>query len=176
MTTKKPVLMAAGHPDNFQTPPYALDSLLPYLKQNWRIWEPACGKGNILRGLHEKGFSCTGTDITQGNRDFLNFTVSGGFDCIITNPPFSLKEQFLARCYALDKPFALLLPISTFDSKARRRLFHKNGIQLIMPDRRISFETPNGNGSSAWFYTCWFCWGLNLPSQIVFDGIEDELL
>ena len=38
------------------------------------------------------------------------------FDCIITNPPFSLKQEFLQRCYELGKPFALLLPLTTFES------------------------------------------------------------
>ena len=50
------------------------------------------------------------------------------FNCIITNPPFSIKEKFLARCYQLGKPFALLMPITTFDSRERRKLFHRHGM------------------------------------------------
>jgi hypothetical protein len=52
------------------------------------------------------------------------------------------------------------MPITTFDSRARRKLFHRNGVQIVLPDGRINFETPNGKGSSAWFYTAWFWpWG-----------------
>ena len=38
-----------GSPDDFQTPPYALDPLLPFLKRDWVVWECACGKGNLVR-------------------------------------------------------------------------------------------------------------------------------
>src|SRR5574344_195369 len=38
-----------GSSDDFQTPPIALKPLLPYLKSDWRIWECACGNGNLVR-------------------------------------------------------------------------------------------------------------------------------
>lgn len=172
--SRKPKLLEAGHPDNFQTPATALDCLVPYLRQAWMVWEPACGKGNLVSGLEERGFSCIGTDL-NGGVNFLEAD-AGQYDCIVTNPPFSIKEKFLARCYALAKPFALLLPITTFDSAARRKLFHIHGVQVVMPNGRVNFETPNGAGSSSWFYTAWFTWGLDLPSQIVFAGLSDNLL
>jgi hypothetical protein len=146
--SKKPKLLAAGHPDNFQTPASALDCLIPYLDLTWRIWEPASGKGNLVEGLFERGFIAHGSDILDG-ANFLSDPPPIQFNCVVTNPPFSIKEKFLARCYELGKPFALLMPITTFDSHERRKLFHRHGIQLILPDGRINFETPNGKGSSA---------------------------
>jgi hypothetical protein len=68
--SKKPKLLAAGHPDNFQTPASALDCLLPHLKAGWTIWEPACGKGNLVRGLQAHGFKVKGTDKAIDGRDF----------------------------------------------------------------------------------------------------------
>ena len=47
--TRKPKLLAPGHPDNFQTPAHALEPLLPYLDPKWLIWEPSCSKGNLVR-------------------------------------------------------------------------------------------------------------------------------
>lgn len=174
--SKKPKLLEAGHPDNFQTPGSALNCLLPHIPKLWRVWEPACGKGNLAKELIDKGYYTTATDIMTGE-DFMDFTLGmEEWDCIITNPPFSIKEKFLARCYELEKPFALLMPITTFDSRVRRRLFHKHGIQLILPNGRISFETPNGKGSSSWFYTAWFVHGIALPSQLNFHGMEETLL
>lgn len=179
--SKKPKLLAAGHPDNFQTPGSALDPLLPFLKKEWAIWEPSCGNGNLVRGLKERGFRAYGSDIAAGT-DFLETPLPDGCDAIITNPPFSLKHKFLARCYELGKPFALLLPATVFDSHERRRLFHERGVQIIFPNGRINFETPNhdqrvkeGKKSSAWFYSIWVTWGLNLPSQLVFTGFDDQL-
>jgi len=179
--SKKPKLLEAGHADNFQTPPSALDCLLPYLRREWRIWEPACGKGNLVRAFHDNGFRVTGTDIDSGSDyDFLNIPLGSDFslmcDAIITNPPFSVKEKFLSRCYDWQMPFALLMPITTFDSRERRKLFSRHGVQIILPNGRINFETPNGKGSSSWFYTAWFTHGLNLPKQLNFHGLEMELV
>jgi hypothetical protein len=181
MKSRKPKLLAAGHPDNFQTPASALDPLLPYLKKDWTIWEPACGKGNLVGSLiHDHGYTCIGTDLIAG-ADFLTYRPFSPFDCILTNPPFSKKHQFLARCYELGKPFALLLPATVFDSHERRRLFHERGVEIVFPNSRINFETPNhdarlrdGKKSSAWFYSIWVTWGLNLPSQLVFAGFDDR--
>lgn len=171
----QPKLMKAGSADNFQTDPVALDCLAPYLKKEWLIWESAMGNGNLLVGLHKKGFNSHGSDIIDGF-DFLK-TTPDNFDCIVTNPPYSIKEQFLARCYELGKPFALLMPITTFDSIARRMMFQQYGLQVIFPRRRINFETPNheenvqaGKKTSAWFYTAWFCHGLDTAGrELVFD-------
>ena len=175
--SKKPKLLEAGHPDNFQTPASALDCLIPHLKKDWIIWEPACGKGNLVAGLRDNGFGVRPTDIMHGdNEDFLTCHVSPYFDSIVTNPPFSIKEKFLARSYEIGKPFALLMPITTFDSRERRKLFARHGIQLVLPNGRINFETPNGKGSSSWFYTAWFCWKFNLPHQLNFHGLESDLL
>ena len=58
------------------------------------------------------------------------------FDVIVTNPAFSLKDEFLARCYELKKPFALLLPLTVFNSVKRQRLFHENGVEILFMPRR----------------------------------------
>ena len=57
-----------------------------------------------------------------------------------------------------------------------RRLFHREGSGSILPNGRVNFETPNGKGSSSWFYTAWFTNGLNLPSRLNFHGMEFELV
>jgi hypothetical protein len=175
--SRRPKLLEAGHPDNFQTPASALDCLLPHLQRDWTIWEPACGKGNLANGLRAHGFDVRETDINRDeDEDFLRLNPSFHWDAIITNPPFSIKEKFLARCYQLGKPFALLMPITTFDSAKRRSLFHRHGVQVILPNGRVNFETPNGAGSSSWFYTAFFTNGLNLPAQLNFHGVEAGLV
>jgi hypothetical protein len=59
-------------------------------------------------------------------------------------------------------------PIAALESKKRQALYAKYGLQLIIPDKRIDFETPTGEGSSAWFATAWYTWGLNLPHDLMF--------
>lgn len=174
----------AGSPDNFQTDPAALDCLLPFIPKKvegpfnsfrpYKIWEPACGNGNLTKAFSERGYDWVGTDILTGC-DFMEGAPPVEWDCIITNPPFSIKEKFLGRCYNLGKPFALLLPISVFDSVERRSLFKQFHTEFIFPPRRINFETPNheanqaaGKKTSAWFYSIWVCYGLNIGRQLTF--------
>ena len=160
--------------DDFQTPPEALKPLLPYLKKDWIIWECAAGKGNLEKGLKKVGFSkIKATDILQG-WDFLNWSPMY-FDCIITNPPFSLKQEFLERCYQLKKPFALLLPLTTFETQKRQRLFKKYGLEVIFLPNRINFETPSGKGTGSWFATAWFTNWLNIGKQFIFAEKQKEL-
>lgn len=164
--------MKQGSTDDFQTPDYALNILIPYLKKEWTIWECACGNGNLVKGLEKRGFQVIGSDIVNGV-DFITSTV-GSFDCIVTNPPYSLKDKFLERCYCLEKPFALLIPLTSLEGQSRQNLFRKHGLQLIIPNRRIDFYTPSGKNSSSWFQSAWFTSGLNLINDINFVEITDK--
>src|SRR3990167_10448344 len=150
-----------GRSDEFQTPKEALDPLLPYLKKGWVIWECAWGKGSLAEGLRGKGFKVTGIL----NTDFL-FCNLTNVDCLITNPPYSKKYEFLKKAYELGKPFAFLLPITALEGKKRGELYRKYGIQLIIPNKRINFITPSGRGSGSWFQVAWFCYKLNLPNDL----------
>jgi hypothetical protein len=97
-----------------------------------------------------------GTDFLTSNRD--------DFDCIITNPPFSLKDKWLQKCYSYEKPFALLLPITALEGKFRHKLYKKYGIQVILFDGRVQYRKNIG----CWFASAWFCYKLNLPKDINF--------
>lgn len=154
-----------GEGDDFQTPPYAIWPLLDYINIYWNIWEPACGKGNIVKFFREWGYKCEGTDILNG-RDFLKDRPLLNYDVIITNPPYSLKTEFIARCYELEKPFALLLPYTALESPERQKYYKERDPQLILMDTRVKFETPSGEGSGSWFPVMWLTWGLGLPKQL----------
>jgi len=170
-----------GSPDDFQTPPEALNPLLPYLNKDWTIWEPAAGRGYLADKLEELGFDVVATDKfydADGDVAF-DFLIDKPvqFDCIITNPPFSLKQKFLERCYQLEVPFALLLPLTTFETKKRQELFKKYGLEVIFFDKRINFETPNKIAkSSSWFATAWFTHGLKLGKEMCFVDLETPIL
>ena len=118
--------------DNFQTPPIALNCLLKFIPKNFVVWECACGKGNLAKNLREREFTVVDSDILDG-RDFLTWQPDK-FDCIITNPPYSIKQHFLERCYNLGKPFALLLPLAALETQKRQNEW-KKGLQLIILDK-----------------------------------------
>jgi hypothetical protein len=146
------------HSDECYTPQEALLPLLPYLNTTTVYYDCTSGiSGSIVEHLNENGFTCKSSE----GRDFLTDTFSD-FDCIITNPPYSKKDKFIEKCYNLNKPFALLLPVSALQGQRRARLF-RNGIELLVLGKRIDFT---GKGSPH-FGVAWFCKDI-LPTQLVF--------
>ena len=104
--------------DELYTPSYALKPLIKYLPKNITIWECTdYGSSNITKILKENGYKVISTHKTDFN--FLTDEPPFEFDMIITNPPFSLKNEFLKKCYDYGKPFALLLPITALESTYR---------------------------------------------------------
>jgi len=164
VNSKKLKIQMNGRSDEFFTPKYALKPLLPFLKKEWTIWECAYGSGALVTHLKEEGFKVIGKD----NIDFFDVVVMNNSDIMITNPPYSKKDEFLEHAYQFGKPFAFLMPLTTLEGIKRGALFKKYGLQLIIPNRRINFITPSGKGSGAWFQVAWFTWGLNLPKDIMF--------
>lgn len=165
--------------DIFQTPPYALDPLIPWLRTKHKqvlILEPACGKGNLVNKLNEQpNITCIGKDIETGT-DFRNFEILTGYgiDFIVTNPPYSIANEFIEKCIRHYKQgeikgFALLLPVNFIDSQARQAMWRTVKLEIIMLGRRINFETPTGktegNGSCAQIETAWFTVGLDIERQ-----------
>jgi hypothetical protein len=159
-----------GHPDDFQTPPEALRPLLPYLEKGCRVWECAAGKGYLVEALRQQGYSVVASD---KERSFLIWQPAQ-FDCIVTNPPYSLKNQFLERAYSFGKPFAFLLPLTTLETVKRQSLFRRHGLEIILLDKRIHFETPNAMGSNSWFATAWFTHGLGIGRQLTFASLSTQ--
>lgn len=158
--------------DLFQTPDYATDLIVPYLRGV--IWECAAGQGYMQRRLSHHGLDVITTDIQDGF-DFLSDVQTNPFDMTVTNPPFSLKRKFYQRCKELGKPFALLIP-ADFCGWILRAM-RSDGAQWLMPTRRINYITPTGKSgkdSSSQFHSGWLCFGLNLPQQITIVELELE--
>ena len=53
-------------------------------------------------------------------------------------------------------------------------LFEKYGIEVLLLDKRINFETPDGNGNGSWFATAWFTNGLRLGKQLTFAILPES--
>lgn len=154
--------------DELYTPDYAIKPLLKYLPKNKIIWECTdFGSSNITKVLKENGFNVISTH--KKDFDFLKDTPDFEFDIIITNPPYSLKDDFLKKCYEYKKPFCLLLPITSLEGIERGKMFRKNSIELLVLDRRCNFIYDNAKKSN-WFNTSWFCWKI-LPKQLIFEEL-----
>jgi hypothetical protein len=172
----KPKTNRAGDPvgskpfDRCQTPAYALDPLLPYLRPDWIVWESAAGKGRMVRALTSHVRQVVASDILTGQNFFDYQPLT--FDAIVTNPPYSIKFDWLERCYELGKPFALLVPVEMIGAAAAQRLMKRHGCEQLLLDKRVNFEMPikGEDDSSAQFPTFWLCWKM-LPNPILYGKI-----
>lgn len=154
--------------DELYTPPYAIKPLLKYIPNGVKtIWCPCDNlESNIVKELLTNGYDVISSHIQEG-KDFFTWAPTQDYDMIITNPPYSLKEEMLERCYELGKPFALLLPMTALEGTRRHALF-KNGIGLVALDKRCDF---NGKGS-CWFNTSWFIHSPLTDGRLFFETLE----
>ena len=153
-----------SHSDECYTPNIAIKPLLPFLPKNKIIFEPTSFHSlNIVTFLSNNGFYVIDNN---DNKNFLQDKLPY-FDIIVTNPPYSLKDKFIQKCYSLNKPFALLLPVSALQGAKRGNLFAKYGIQLLVLNQRIDFTGKK----SPHFGVAWFCYNL-LPKSLIFVNIK----
>ncbi len=148
-----------GPYDEIDTPAEALEPLLPHLQEHWRWWEAAWGKGVLAKHMRSAGLSVVGGP----TKDFFEWE-PGWWDGILTNPPFSLKRQWLKRCYEIGKPWALLLPVTALGAGSLHK--YLGGCELIFLPRRVDFT----GGKAPWFAVCWVTWGLDIGEGVTFYG------
>jgi hypothetical protein len=73
----------------------------------------------------------------------INDFVHGEFrlcDYIITNPPFSIKDQVIEKAFKYGVKTVLVLPIDAMGGVKRHQLFSKHGYpSIFVPARRIAY-------------------------------------
>lgn len=144
-----------GNGDEYYTPDYVVEILVPYLKNKniKKIWCP-CDKetSEYVRVFKNNGFDVIYSHIDNG-QDFLNYIPDEDYDCIITNPPFSIKNKILERCIELNKPFAILLSATVIQSASLVQILSKlEDFKMIMFDKRISYSGDRPPFPS-WYFT-----------------------
>lgn len=165
--------------DEYYTPKYAIYPLVKYLpKKQLTIWCPFDNdQSNFVKVLKDKGHTVINTHIDYGE-DFFDLE----FECdyIISNPPYSLKNQVFAKLFELKKPFAMLVGFNgLFESSTRFNLFKNNPFEIMYFNTRVKFFTDWNSQkkfTSPPFHTVYACSGI-LPKQIVFEYLPNgELL
>ena len=158
--------------DDKYTPFYAVEPIVKYIKQGSKIWCPFDQEWSAYSVLlKEKGFEVITSHLEEG-KDFFEYEPDD-YDVIISNPPFSKKDQVLKRLYELGKPFAVLLPMNSLQGKSRCKLF-VSGIQLLTFDARIGFHNVDSmdkpiEGSP--FASAYFCKDF-LPKDLIVEILE----
>lgn len=170
--------------DWYVEPKFATEALLKVERFSGRIWDPACGQGNIISALLHAGYNAAGTDIVRrvpentgwfcGEFDFLNDEILTDPDCYVFNPPFYRAkgaEAFIRRAVgSAQTKVAAFVDLKFLGSVGRA-----NGLFNGHPPTRIWMITPRpscppgeflkagnkaGGGTADWV---WLVWDLTAP-------------
>lgn len=155
------------------TPFYAVEPITKYIPKDKKIWCPFDAEWSAFyQTFTGGGWDTTRSSIEEG-QDFFEYAPED-FDVIVSNPPFTKKDEVLRRLYELGKPFAILLPLNSLQGVSRHEYF-KQGIQLLAFDKRIAFHSPQNmeeykKGVS--FATCYFCKDI-LPRDLIVEELKE---
>ncbi len=135
------------------------------------IWEPACGNGNIMEVVKEYFPLCSwrSTDLIyrgygKGEIDFLKSDFNA--DLIITNPPFSLINEFIKKGIELSNHYVIYLAkIQTLETVERKSILKNSPLKYIYvhSSRQATWKNgeplaPNGKKWATTMCLAWFIW------------------
>ena len=168
--------VAGSGNDEFYTPVYAITPLIKYLKAKGfkKILCPFDTKDSkIYKVLSSEGFEVEHSHIDDGV-DFFERNLSD-CDCIVSNPPYSLKAEVFETLFLSKKPFAMLVGVvGLFESQRRFNMFDNNTFEIMYMNKRISYHKDFESDKTALnppFSSVWLTSGV-LPQQIVFETIN----
>lgn len=164
--------------DEVYTPAYAVKPILKYIdkgnKSQYTVWCPFdTEESEYVKLIRKEGHKVIASHIDE-DKNFFYYEPEEKYDCIISNPPFSLKDDVLKRLYELDKPYAMLLPIPAL--QGQKRFPYIKDCQALIFDKRINyFTTPERKEiqkgvSFGSFYLCRDF----LPNDLIFEVLETK--
>lgn len=146
--------------DEYYTTLKIWESIREYIPKNKIIWEcfysPNSKSATHLRNL---GFEVVWKDV-----DF--FTNNYG-DILVSNMPFSKKKEVLTRLKQLDKPFIMLFPTASIQTKFFKNLFENDKIQIILPTEKLHYEGDSTHPRGASFYSCFICYKMDFDKDVI---------
>jgi hypothetical protein len=168
-------IVAGSKNDEFYTPEYAVLPILKYIPTNATVWCPFdTEQSNFVKMLRERGNHVIATHKDNPDTDFFVYEPIG-YEYIVSNPPYSLKNEVFERLFGLGKPFAMLVGVvGIFESQKRFNMFKDNDFEIMYMSKRISYfknfddTKPSLNPP---FSSVYICKGM-LPKSIVFEEIK----
>jgi len=145
----------------------------PTLKPSF--YDPAVGNGDILKALEVRGYEGFGSDLraTEAGpqRDFLteiDERYNPVKDILITNPPFSLFDEFVMQAKKVAPYFIFLGKMNFFGAVGR----HRKGVWQHLKhvhcfSRQIDYRTPSREDGMFHLGNLITCW-------MVFDKTWDK--
>ena len=171
--------------DLYETPPEAVHALVKVENLPLRIWEPACGPGAIAQTLRDIGHLVYASDLVNygygdSGIDFLMETKApvSGVECIVTNPPFKLAEQFVEKALELCPNVIMLLRLAFLTSEKRTNILENSGLARVHVFRkrlpmmhRDGWDGPKASSSMDF---AWFVWDRSYYGPTILNRISWE--
>lgn len=158
--------------DEVYTPAYAVKPIIKYIKPTDIIWCPFdMEDSEYVKLIRANGNKVIATHIDTGN-NFFEYEPEEQYDTIISNPPFSIKDDIIKRLYELNKPYAILLPIPSL--QGQKRFPYMKDCQALIFDKRINYYTNSTKKevqkgvSFGSFYLC----RNFLPQDLIFEELD----
>lgn len=153
--------------DEYYTPEYAVEIIKPYVKPKSKIWCPFDkNESNYVSVFRRGGYEVVNSHIEYG-QDFFDMEVPTDIDYIISNPPYSKKDEVYKRLFEIGKPFAMLINVQGFcDSKIRSYLFAKYGVQIMYIYPRVNYIKDGVQTKGNAFQSGYICYQM-LPKDLM---------
>ena len=163
--------------DEVYTPAYAVQPILKYIdrgnKSSYTIWCPFdTEESEFVKLIKQEGHKVIHSHIDE-NKNFF-FYEPDNYDIIISNPPFSIKDDIIKHLDELGKPYAILLPIPAL--QGQKRFPYMKDCQALIFDKRINYYTDKEKKqvqkgvSFGSFYLCKDF----LPKDLILQKLEDD--
>lgn len=140
--------------DVYETPEWAVKALLDVLpiNQEWTYMEPCRASGRFYS--HMPIGSAWG-EIREGV-DYLNTVYPHHVDCIISNPPYSLAQEFVTKALEDADVVIMLLRLGFLESQVRNEWWQDNSpSSLMVLSQRPSFTDDGKTDGSGYAYFVW---------------------
>jgi hypothetical protein len=140
--------------DLYETPAMATKTLLRCEKLPQNIWEPAAGRRAIADVLEAAGHSVICTDLVRRGAsevlegvDFLMEQQSWrGIECIVTNPPFKLADEFIRHGLRLCPTVIMLLRWAYAEGAGRSDIIDGHLCRVWLGKERLPMMHRDGWG------------------------------
>ena len=159
--------------DEYYTPSNAITPSVKYVSKENIIWCP----------FDKENSKYVQIFLRNGNRVIFSHIDSGKnffyyspdkYDIIISNPPFSCKDDILKRLEELQKPYAMLFPLPTL--QGQKRFPYLQNKQALIFDKRINFyqdENYTKIVKGVSFASIYICNNF-LPKDLIFEELPNE--
>ena len=163
------LMYSKGDNDECYTPHYAVKPILKYIPKDAIVWCPFDTKESEFVKQISNTNQVEYSHINNG-QDFFQYEPDD-WDIMLSNPPFTNKRKYFERALSFNKPFALIMTNTWLNDSAPKQLFEDKDLQLLMFDKRMKFNSPDGRSNDKiTFSSSYYCWNF-LPKQIIMDKL-----